>query len=69
MPQYEYFCPQCQNKFEMNKAMEARQRARCPHCNTESKIVPSVMNHSVGWRLTDATNERFGPKDEYERDI
>lgn len=69
MPLYEYYCPQCQTKFEMSKAMEQRHHARCPHCDTESKLVPSVANHSFGFRLTDATNERFGPKDEFVKDI
>lgn len=44
MPLYEYDCPQC-GKFETMKAMEQRYRARCPDCNSESKLVPSVCNH------------------------
>ncbi len=44
MPIYEYRCPQC-GKFETMKAMMQRHRARCPHCNSESKLVPSVFSH------------------------
>lgn len=69
MPQYEYACPQCQNKFETMKAMGQRHRAKCPHCNTESKLVPSPVNHSFGFRLTERSHLRFGPRDEFEPDI
>ncbi len=27
------------------KAMEQRHRARCPHCNSESKLMMSVFSH------------------------
>lgn len=68
MPQYEYYCPQCQKKFEMNKAMESRHRAKCPDCNTESKIVPSVVNHTFGWTLSDKSHEPFA-KDEFVKNV
>ena len=41
MPLYEYYCPQCQNKFETMKAMWQRHKARCPHCNSESRLAMS----------------------------
>ena len=44
MPLYEYNCPQC-GKFETMKAMEQRHRARCPHCNGESKLMMSMFSH------------------------
>ena len=40
MPIYEYSCPQC-GKFETMKAMVQRHRARCPHCNSESRLAVS----------------------------
>lgn len=43
MPNYEYRCPQC-GKFEMNKSVEKRHRAKCPKCNSEAKLVPSVFD-------------------------
>ncbi len=49
MALYDYYCPQCDMKFVMNKAMEHREYARCPHCNSISKIVPSVFNLKVKW--------------------
>jgi len=54
MPIYEYYCPQCQNKFETMKAMTERHKARCPHCNTKSKLVPSVFAiYDLNWTQTD----------------
>ncbi len=43
MPLYEYYCPQC-GKFETMKAIEHSERAKCTHCNSESKRVPSTFN-------------------------
>lgn len=54
MPLYEYYCPQCQNKFETMKAMSQRHWARCPHCNSESKKVPSVFAiNDLNWTQKD----------------
>lgn len=62
MPIYEYYCPQCQNKFETMKAMSQRHRARCPHCNSESKIVPSVFAiYDLNWTQKDG--EGFTTRD------
>lgn len=61
MPIYEYDCPQC-GKFETMKAMEQRHRARCPHCNSESKIVPSRFGiYDLNWTQTDG--EGFTTRD------
>jgi len=53
MPLYEYYCPQ-HGKFETMKAMMQRHRARCPHCNSESKLVPSVFAiYDLNWTQKD----------------
>ena len=53
MPLYEFYCPQC-GKFETMKAMAQRHRARCPHCNSESKLVPSVFAiYDLSWTQKD----------------
>jgi len=45
MPIYEYLCPKCQEKFEQIKGIEQRQKARCPKCNSVSRLVPSRFSH------------------------
>lgn len=45
-PLYEYDCPQC-GKFETMKAMGQRHRARCPHCNGESKLKMSMFGFKL----------------------
>ncbi len=53
MPLYEYVCPQC-GKFETMKAMTQRHRARCPHCNGESKLMMSVFaRYDLNWTQKD----------------
>ena len=61
MPIYEFYCPQC-GKFETSKAMAQRHRARCPHCNSESKLVPSVFAiYDLSWTQEDG--EGFTTRD------
>lgn len=69
MPLFEYVCEACQIKFEVLKPIAERAKAQCPGCGQLVKKVMSVVNHSFGFRLTDASHERFGPRDEMERDI
>lgn len=46
MPQYDYYCPQCHQKFEMSKSVEKRHTARCPKCNTRGKLMMSAFSFS-----------------------
>ena len=59
MPVYEYLCPQC-GRFETMKAMPKRHRARCPHCNSESKLVPSRFSIcDLNWTQKDGEGFTF----------
>lgn len=40
MPLYEYSCPK-HDKFEAFRAVEQRHGARCPHCDSKSKLILS----------------------------
>jgi len=68
MPNYEYECPACGCKFEVMLGYEDRALVRCPKCKTVARRLISVVNHTFGWRLTDASHERFS-EDEWERDV
>jgi len=67
MPIYEYQCPKCEKTFTKLCYVDTPE-AHCPICNSMSKRIMSVVNHTFGWRLTDASHERFS-KDEWERDV
>ena len=69
MPLYEFLCKKCQIRFEALKPIEERHNANCPKCKKPAGKVMSVVNHTFGWTLSDASQERFGPKNELERDI
>lgn len=69
MPLYEFCCKPCQFKFEAFKSLNKRHKANCPKCGELADKIMSVVNHTFGWRLTDRTNERFEPKDEFEKDV
>ena len=68
MPIYEYECPSCGHKFELRQGFD-ESAAKCPECNTLAKRLMSVASFSVGWRLKEECHERFGPRDEFERDV
>ncbi|KKL97116.1 hypothetical protein LCGC14_1837690 [marine sediment metagenome] len=74
MPRYEYECPVCTNskgvalRFEVKQGYTDRALVRCPKCKTMARRLISVVNHTFGFRLTDASHERFA-KDEFERDV
>lgn len=68
MPLYEYKC-KCGHRFEALRSMDDRHNAPCLKCGKPASKVISVVNHTFGFRLTDACNERFGPRDEYEKDV
>ena len=68
MSLYEFLCEPCQFKFEALRDM-GDYKAKCPKCGELAEKVVSACNFSVGWRLTDASQERFGPRDEVVRDV
>jgi len=69
MPLYVYQCPKCGTNFEAQKPITDRETAKCPQCGADAQKMMSTCNWSFGWRLSDKSHERFGPRDEYERDI
>ena len=52
MPIYEYFCPDCQNKFELLRSVsQADNEAKCPTCKatglrTMSKVLSRTRDGS-----------------------
>lgn len=38
-------------------------------CGREAERRYTPIPFSVGWRLTERSHERFGPRDEFERDV
>lgn len=69
MPIYEYKCKECGKVVELLLPMGENGVRPCPACNGEMVKIFSTFNSSFGWRPTDRSNERFGPKYEKERDI
>ena len=70
MPLYEFRCPNCGRVIEKISTMaESNIYALCENCNTGAERIFSPFSFSFGWRLTDACHERFGPREEYERDV
>jgi len=71
MPLYEYECPLCKCRFEIRQSYDDKSLIRCPKCKGEARrLLSSVatVNWSFGWRLTEASHERFS-EDEWEKDI
>ena len=68
MPLYEFFCEPCQLKFEVRKNI-GDYNATCPDCGKQAKKIMSLSNSTFGWTLSEASHERFGPKDEIVRDV
>lgn len=69
MPLYEYECANG-HRFEVLRPMDRRDEPiRCDKCRGKARPLMSVSSASFGWRLKDACHERFGPRDEFERDI
>ncbi len=68
MPLYEFECESCKTRFTVKKLVEDRRTSECPSCGNLAVLVISVVNHTFGWRLTEASHERFA-KDEWERAV
>lgn len=68
MALYVYLCPECKGQFEVRSPMPGADVAVCS-CGHEARRIPAPANHSFGWRLSDASHERFGPRDEYVKDV
>lgn len=66
---YEYYCEHCRLRFEARKLRKEREKADCPQCGQPALKVMSVVNHTFGWTLSERSHERFGPRDEYVRDV
>ncbi len=70
MPRYDYYCEPCQLKFETIKPMsQCSENVSCPKCGSSSERVYGVVNFSFGWRLSERSDERGGPTDEFVRDV
>ncbi len=69
MPIYEYECGKG-HRFEARRLMADRNSPiHCSICRGLGRLLMSVASFSVGWRLKEECHERFGPRDEFERDV
>ena len=70
MPIYVYRCVQCNKEFEIiSHCFNSDGAKPCPECGSRAERIIAPINWSFGWRLTERSHERFGPRDEYERDV
>lgn len=70
MPIYPYHCPTCDHSFEIKKPMvKAGMVEWCPKCGIRAERIFTPIPFSFGFRLTERSHQRFGPKDEMERDV
>lgn len=52
MPIYEYYCPQCEQEFELTRPFsESGESGRCPTCGTAAAKVPSVFASNEGYSV------------------
>ena len=70
MPLYEYECKNG-HRFETFRPMaESGEPIHCSECRAVARQLVSVPAPAqFGWRLTDAAHERFGPREEVEKDV
>jgi putative FmdB family regulatory protein len=66
LPLYEYVC-ECGNRFTELHYVDTP-TAYCRECGKIAKRVPSITNHTFGFRLSDESHIRFH-KDEFVRDV
>uniref|UniRef100_A0A6M3JVT6 Uncharacterized protein n=1 Tax=viral metagenome TaxID=1070528 RepID=A0A6M3JVT6_9ZZZZ len=66
---YAYDCEHCKAGFEIRAEMPGFDYYPCPKCTAPAPRIPSPVTWSFGWRLADECHERFGPRDEYVKDV
>ena len=57
MPQYEYKCTQCDNRYETREGFDAPARQPCPKCGGEAKRIlfaPPIVFKGSGFYVTDS---------------
>jgi len=69
MALYEYECPEGHKRERFLPMSKSNDDALCDECGQVAKRLMSVASFSVGWRLKEECHERFGPRDEFERDV
>ena len=65
MPQYDYKCDHCEEKFEVNKSMvDCARDEVCPKCERVARRVYSPLRALWGFVLSDSSHIR-GNNDKY----
>jgi putative FmdB family regulatory protein len=57
VPQYEYKCTQCDNRYETREGFDAPPRQPCPKCGAEAKRIlfaPPIVFKGSGFYVTDS---------------
>ncbi|RLC69367.1 MAG: hypothetical protein DRI26_09240 [Chloroflexi bacterium] len=55
MPIYEYFCPKCEEEFELMRPLsEADKPATCPHCGAEGERLISAFASKIDYYIKPA---------------
>lgn len=67
---YEYECSRG-HRFDAARPMvERNEPTDCPDCEAPATLVMSMPAPAqFGWRLTEAAHERFGPREEVQKDV
>jgi len=70
-PLYQYRCLTCGKEYEEMSSIKDRHDTICPCCGRRRGIViiPVVVNHTFGWRLTERAHNGTGPKEEIEKAV
>ena len=70
MPEYLYYCSNCDIEFEVSKSMsEAERPEKCSKCGLNARRRYTPLGFTFGWRLTDKSLWEEGARDELERNI
>ena len=70
MPIYLFYCSHCDRSFEIKKLIaESGESEVCPFCGLMAERKYTPIPFTFGFRLTERSHQRFGPKEEMERDI
>lgn len=66
---YLYRCTE-HGTFEISKPMvKSAKEEYCPQCGLQGQRKYLGLPFSFGFRLSDRSHERFGPRDEFVRDV